>query len=93
MRTSLDNLIPAMAQSIEAAHAQALTDTGERMLAAAQAASPVRTGRLRSSLELERTDGGGVIVGSAVTYARYNQAPFKAAYDAGVRYLKQNGYE
>ena len=92
-QTSLTQVIDSAAQSILAAHEQALTDMGNAMFAAAQAASPVRTGRLRSSIELERTPDGGAIVGSAVTYARYNQAPFAAAYDAGVSELRRLGYE
>ncbi len=93
MQTSLDNLIPAMAQSIEAAHAQALTDTGNAMFAAARAASPVRTGRLRSAWQLERTPDGGVIVGNDTPYALYHPAITAQAYQAGVSELRRQGYQ
>jgi len=55
---------------------RAVTDPGERVLAGARAAAPVRTGRYRNSLRLEvgRTDRVVARVGSDVEYAVYLEA-------------------
>lgn len=91
MAIQVDQLLPLASAQVTDANIDNIRAAGAIAVKRAYATSPVRTGRLRSSIKAAAIKDGMSLY-SDVKYAQYHPEPFVEGLDAAVEYLRRLGY-